>query len=286
MKYGVNILMMGCLSILGWSSFTLFAAVNDNVSKVNESSTASEKRIITLAPHLTELVFLLNEESHLVAVSDYSDYPVAASQLPSVASYTGLDFNAIIKARPTHILAWEGGNKPQDIAKLISLGFNVLSQRTTTLNEISQNITALGEFLDSPMAAIVSGQFDSMLEQLQQTYSDRQPQTVFYYSWSMPLMSIGAGAWGNEALKVCQLTHIFADVPIEYPQVALAEVLRAQPDYIINVSKEAIDSVNGFWSPHNAVLDAPLIQLNPDLIHRYTPRILPEIARLCAATAP
>jgi len=60
----------------------------------------NEKRIITLAPHLTELVFLLNEDSHLVAVSDYSDYPVAASQLPSVASYTGLDLAPLLKLAP------------------------------------------------------------------------------------------------------------------------------------------------------------------------------------------
>lgn len=246
----------------------------------------NEKRIITLAPHLTELVFLLNEDSHLVAVSDYSDYPVAASQLPSVASYTGLDFSAIIKARPTHILAWEGGNKPQDIAKLLSLGFNVLSQRTTTLNDISRNITELGNFLDASIASVVSRQFDRHLKQLKSTYHSRKPQSVFYYSWAMPLMSIGSGAWGNEVLEICQLTHIFADVPIEYPQVALARVLRAQPDYIINVSKEPIDTVQAFWTPHQSVLNAPLIQLNPDLIHRYTPRILPEIARLCAATVP
>lgn len=246
----------------------------------------NEKRIISLAPHLTELVFLLNEDRHLVAVSDYSDYPVAASHLPSVASYTGLDFNAIIKARPTHILAWEGGNKPQDIVKLLSLGFNVLSQRTATLNDISRNIIELGNFLDASIASAASKQFDRRLKQLKSTYQSREPQTVFYYSWAMPLMSIGAGAWGNEALEVCQLTHIFTDIPIEYPQVSLANVLRAQPDYIVNVSKEPIDTVQAFWAPHQSVLEAPLIQLNPDLIHRYTPRILPEIARLCAATVP
>lgn len=269
------IFILWCMSV----SCTTFA---QNTMQISDN----EKRIISLAPHLTELVFLLNEDSHLVAVSDYSDYPVTASKIPSVASYTGLDFKAIIKARPTHILAWEGGNKPQDIAKLLSLGFNVLSQRTATLNDISRNITELGHFLDASVASVISRQFDRHLKQLKNTYHSRKPQTVFYYSWAMPLMSIGAGAWGNEALEICRLTHIFADVPIEYPQVALASVLRAQPDYIINVSKEPIDTVQAFWTPHQPILDAPLIQLNPDLIHRYTPRILPEIARLCAATVP
>ena len=279
MKYEFSVLIRLLLLLCCYMPFAIFA---QNTLHGSEH----EKRIITLAPHLTELVFLLKQDSHLVAVSDYSDYPASARLLPSVASHTGLDFKAIIKARPTHILAWEGGNKPQDIAKLISLGFNVLSQRTSTLTDISQNIIELGTFLHSPMATIVSNQFDRMLTQIQNTYGTREHQTVFYYSWTMPLMSIGVSAWGNEILKICRLTHIFEQVPVEYPQVSLAEVLRIQPDYIINVSKEPLNSVEAFWFPHKKVLDVPLIQLNPDLIHRYTPRILPEIGRLCAVTEP
>lgn len=249
---------------------------------------ASNQRIITLAPHLTELVFLLEQESQLVAVSDYSDYPAAAQDFPSVASYTGLDFAAILALQPTHIIAWQGGNKPQDIAKLEALGLHVLSLHTLTLDDIAQNIIDLGEFLDMPEKAgtanAVAQSYRQDLQQLRQQYAQRDAQSVFYYSWATPLMSIGKGAWANQALAVCQLTQIFAHSEIAYPQVSLAHVLRQQPDYIINVAKELLASIEAFWAPHRHVIKAPIVQLNPDLLHRFTPRILTEIKRMCEAT--
>ena len=249
---------------------------------------ASNKRIITLAPHLTELVFLLEQDSQLVAVSDYSDYPAEAQDFPSVASYTGLDFAAILALQPTHIIAWQGGNKPQDIAKLEALGLHVLSLHTLTLDDIAQNIIDLGEFLDMPAKAVaanaVAQSYRHDLLQLRQQYAHRDVQSVFYYSWATPLMSIGKGAWANQALAVCQLTQLFAHSDIAYPQVSLAHVLRQQPDYIINVAKEPLASIEAFWAPHKHVMQAPIVQLNPDLLHRFTPRILTEIKRMCEAT--
>jgi vitamin B12 transport system substrate-binding protein len=268
----------------------------------NPAHSAKTMRIITLAPHLTELVFLLEQQSRLVAVSDYSDYPLAAQDFPSVASYTGLDFAAILALQPSHIIAWQGGNKPQDIAKLQALGLHVLSLQTETLDDIATNIIELGEFLGASAdaskarttarvgaslrasALAIATEYRQDLLQLQLHYAAREEQTVFYYSWAIPLMSIGKDAWANHALSLCRLKQIFAHSEIAYPQVSLSHVLRQQPDYIINVAKEPLSSIEDFWAPHRSVINAPIVQLNPDLLHRFTPRILPEIVRMCEAT--
>ena len=209
-----------------------------------------------------------------------------------MASYTGLDFAAILALQPTHIIAWHGGNKPQDIAKLEALGLHVLSLQTLTLDDIAKNIIDLGEFLDASTESstvltnslAIASKYSENLFQLKKKYADREEQSVFYYSWATPLMSIGKGAWANHALSLCQLKQIFAHSEIAYPQVSLSYVLRQQPDYIINVAKEPLSSIEDFWAPHRAVINAPIVQLNPDLLHRFTPRILAEIVRMCEAT--
>ncbi len=289
-----NFFMKCCIlsiSVSFGACFSIYAS-----SDANPAHSAKTNRIISLAPHLTELVFLLEQESKLVAVSDYSDYPAQAASYPSVASYTGLDFAAILALQPTHIIAWQGGNKSQDIAKLQALGLHVLSLQTRTLDDIAKNIIDLGEFLDasteSPNARTtararslaIASKFSQDLFQLKQQYADRKEQSVFYYSWATPLMSIGKGAWANHALSLCRLKQIFAHSEIAYPQVSLSHVLRQQPDYIINVAKEPLSSIEDFWAPHRGVINAPIVQLNPDLLHRFTPRILAEIVRMCEAT--
>lgn len=253
------------------------------------ATVTSNNRIITLAPHLTELVYLLEQDSNLVAVSDFSDYPKEAADFPSVASYTGLDFSTIIALQPTHILAWAGGNKPQDIAKLRDLGFSVLSIETASLTDIATNIHDIGEYLELALDANsitkrITTAYLSRVKALKTHYQSRPMQTVFYYSWASPLMSIGQDAWANQALSVCRLQSIFAASPIAYPQVSLAHVIRKNPQYIINVSQESRGSIEKFWAPHRGVLAAPLVQLNPDLLHRFTPRIINEIERMCEAT--
>lgn len=255
----------------------------------------STTRIITLAPHLTELVYLLQQDSHIVAVSDYSDYPADAARHPSVSSYTGVDFAAILTLKPTHVIAWEGGNKAQDIAKLHSLGLNVLSIPIHNLDDIGGALITLGQFLDQghtnndpnqpkQLGQSLAQAYVTQLHALRQQYRQRPQQSVFYYSWPTPLMSIGKGAWANNALGVCHLRHIFADSPVAYPQVALAQVLREQPNWLINVSKEPFEDIAQFWQPHRSVLAAPIVQLNPDLLHRFTPRILQEIKKMCTLT--
>ena len=106
---------------------------SENPESYTNASSEHRMRIVSLSPHLTEIVFALEKQKDLVAVSDYSDFPYSqgcidkscTNQVPSVASYQGADIAAIVRLKPTIILAWEGGNKAQDIARLEQLGFTV-----------------------------------------------------------------------------------------------------------------------------------------------------------------
>ncbi len=247
----------------------------------------AKERIVSLAPHLTEWVYSLKQEQALVAVSAYSNYPTAAQQLPRVADYRGADLSAIAALSPTLILAWEGGNRPQDIARLRSLGYNVFSSRIEQPQDIASEIERLAVILDSKKRAKqLTTPFRQQLQQLNTTFRRSSLVPVFYYSWQLPLMSIGEDAWPNRLLQVCGATTIFADSPTAYPQVSLQQVIRRQPAVLIAASNDDVKQHQSFWEPHRGILDAPLIMVNPDITSRFTLRLTKELSSLCTKLAP
>lgn len=248
--------------------------------------TLATQRIVALSPHLTEWVFSLDKGENLVAVSEFSDYPKAAQHLPRVADYNGADIAAIMRLQPDIILAWQGGNKPQDIARLKSLGFTVFTSQPVKPDDIATELTALGALLNaSGKAATLASTFTRQLTDLRSRYHVDTPRSALYYMWTQPIMTIGEHAWANQLLNVCGAQTLFADAPNDYPQVSMQEVLRRQPQLLISASHASSEELNAFWAPHRALLNAPLIVVDPDITSRFTLRLLPALEDMCQQIA-
>jgi vitamin B12 transport system substrate-binding protein len=242
----------------------------------------AQQRIISLAPHTTELIFALGAGDRLLAVSDYSNFPVQASQLPSVASHNGLDFEKILRLQPDLIVAWQGGNKPQDLARLASLGFTLFYSHPQSPEDISDELRRLGKVLDRESAAEVLAQaFTDELTKIKSTYYLDKKIPVFYYMWSTPLMTIGSNAWVNELLNICGAQNIFNDAPTSYPEVSVEQVIRRQPNKIIAAMNIPLADASTFWQAKREFLVAPLVMVNPDRLHRFTPRLINGLKQLC-----
>lgn len=243
---------------------------------------AKPQRIISLAPHTTEMVYALNAGSRLIAVSDYSDYPSDAKQLPSVASYNGVDFEKILTLEPDLIIAWKGGNKPQDLNKLESLGLSIFYSNPQTPEDVGAELEALGELLgNQQQAGKVSHAYLTGLASLRTQYRRDELTPVFYYMWPQPLMSIGKGAWANQLLNLCGARSIFDDVSVDYPEVNLQDVINRRPQILIAAMKTNLQDAQGYWNKFNEVLSAKLLVVNPDRLHRFTPRLLDGLQDLC-----
>ncbi|TKB03179.1 cobalamin-binding protein [Alteromonas portus] len=242
----------------------------------------SELKIVSLAPHLTEWVFSLGLGSNLVGVSDYSDYPEAAKSIERVADFQGADIAAIVALEPDLILAWEGGNKPQDIHKLASMGLRVFKSKVEKISDIASEIKRLGALTNTQKQATqLTNDFLDDLNALKREYDSRPLKPVFYYSWTAPLMTIGPNAWGNKLLNICGAQTLFSDSPVDYPQVSIKEVLIRQPHALIAASKSSHQELDIFWREHRNFLDAPLVVVNPDVTSRFSLRLINELKSLC-----
>ena len=238
--------------------------------------------VVTLAPHLTEWVYLLKAEGNLMGVSAHSDYPADAKSKPVIADYQGADIAAILALRPDVVLAWRGGNKPQDIARLRSLDIAVFESSVSRPEDIATEIKKLGGVLGrESLANRIADSFNARLSQLRQQYQrDRQVSVLYYFS-TAPLMTVGKHTWPNEVLNVCGAETIFNDSPADYPQVNVQEVLRRQPEILVAAQQSPKDHLEVFWSAHRAVLSAPLLVVDPDVFSRFTPRLLNKLSGLC-----
>ncbi|WP_026375904.1 cobalamin-binding protein [Aestuariibacter salexigens] len=246
------------------------------------SSIASAQRIVSLAPHTTEWLFQLGLGEQVVGVSAYSDYPAEAAQLPIVADANGVNFEQLIRLQPDIVVAWQGGNKPQDLARITQLGFTVFSSNPQKPEDIGLELIELGQILGTESQAITIAQtLNDNLSSVTKRYAQLPPSRIFYYLWSTPLMSIGPDAWASHILHFCNAAQIFSDAEVDYPQVSVEQVVRRQPDVIIAASHQPAAQHQQFWSRWQDLLDVPLITVNPDLLHRFTPRIVEGIEQLC-----
>lgn len=254
------------------------ASTSTSISSPNPA----ELKIISLAPHLTEWAFSLGLGPNLVGVSAYSDYPEAAKNIQRVADFQGADIAAIVALEPDLILAWDGGNKPQDIHKLSSMGLNVFSSKVENITDIASEIKRLGALTSTQKKATqLSNDFLTDLNTLKNKYDGRPLKPVFYYSWTAPLMTIGPNAWGNKLLSICGAQTLFPDSPVDYPQVSIRDVLVRQPHALIAASKNSYQELDVFWREHRNFLDAPLVIVDPDVTSRFSLRLINELKSLC-----
>lgn len=249
---------------------------------VSPSLLGAPQKLVSLAPHTTELVFALGHGDNLLAVSDFSDYPQKAQSLPRVASHNGVDFEAVMRLQPDLILAWPGGNKPQDLARLRALGFTLFTSSPQAPQDIATDILRLGQALGAEKTAEpLAAQYMLALEDLVNRYQTPTPTWVFYYLWQQPIMTVGKGAWANHLLKICGARNVLEDLPVQYPTVSLEQVLSAKPAILIGALHDSEENQTLFWQQRLPQLKAPVKIVNPDLLHRFTPRLIEGVESLC-----
>ncbi len=246
------------------------------------------RRIVSLAPHVTEMLFAAGAGAHVVGAVQYSDYPEAAQRIPRVGGYTSLDLEAIVALRPDLIVTWKSGNPAPQVEKLRDLGFAVYVTEPRRIEDVPRDVESLGQLAGTVAdARKAAGTFRARHESLRRRYSGRPPVDVFYQIWDRPLMTVNDEHLISDVLRLCGGRNVFASLPVLAPKVDVEAVLAADPEAIVasgmgEARPEWLDTWRR-WPQLRAVRHNDLFFIPPDLIQRHTPRILDGAERLCAA---
>ena len=243
------------------------------------------RRIVSLAPHLTELAFAAGAGDRLVGVVRDSDFPPQARTIPQIGDAAGADFERIIALQPDLVLAWGSGNRISVVERLRQLGFPVLVLEPRRLEDIPRHLRMLGALAGTNAQAETSARaFSDRSRKLRATYQRGSPVDVMFELWHRPIMTINDDHMIGDVLRMCGARNVFADLPQLATEVSLEQVLVRDPDAIV-VGSEAAGAGMADWKDYpylKAVKRRRVYTVSADLITRQTPRILDAAEQICA----
>ena len=247
--------------------------------------TQEAQRIVSIAPHITELLFNIGAGTRVVGTVNRSDYPPAASAVARVGDNGRLDMERIVSLKPDVVVAWGGGNPPKDLERLRQLGLSVFVISPHRLDDVARHLELMGDITGmKDQAQRAAGDYRRQLATLRAGYAGRTPVTVFYQVWQTPLMTIGGEQIISEVIALCGGQNIFAELPTLAPTVSIEAVLAKDPEMIITASEQPAAQVLANWRSWpqlRAVRHRQLATISGDYMARATPMILRGVQRLC-----
>lgn len=242
------------------------------------------QRIISLSPDLTEILFAIRADSHVVGVIHGSDFPAEAKTLTQVGNYAGLDLERIIALHPDLIVSW-GSNFAKQLEVLRNLNIPIYIVVPHHLEDVARTMQHLGELSGTqPTANPIAQQFLAEIKKLRETYSKQKHLKVFYQIGAYSLLSINHDSWINEAIRVCGGENVFAKAQILVPEVSWEAVVAANPEVVLNAEQNNTwQEAWQKWPMVRAVQAHALITLQPDWIERAGPRLALGVRQICQA---
>jgi iron complex transport system substrate-binding protein len=279
-------LLLAALCALSLGSQAAPLRVNDDDGRPIELAQPA-RRIISLAPHTTELLYAIGAGDRIVATVNYADYPEAAKKLPRVGDAHLLDLERIAALKPDLIVVWMHGSAAQQIERLRALGLPVFHSESHRLEDIADGMRRLGVLTGTTTSAqAAASAYERELAALKQQYGGRKPVRVFYQVWHEPLLSLNDRHLISDAIRLCGGLNVFGTQGAMVPTVSVEAVLAAKPDLVATTQRMGTQSEDGLDRWRSLKHFEPgakgrFVILDSDLISRQTPRILQGTRTLC-----
>ncbi len=242
------------------------------------------KRIISLAPHITELLFSAGAGKYIVGAVNYSDYPEAAKKIARVGSYNQINIETIIALNPDLIVAWESGNSMHIIEKLKKLGFAVFVNEPRNLMDLPDVVKRLSLMAGTNAEKSITV-YLKKYNALKKEYSQKKPVSLFYQYWNNPLMTINGKHIISDVMRLCGAKNIFNNLKVLAPAVTVEAVVASKVEVIIvgGLQQQHRQWLNDWrkWQNLPAVKNNHLYNINPDILQRHTMRLIDGAKALC-----
>ena len=251
------------------------------------------RRIVSLAPSLTETIYALGLQDLLVGDTDYCDYPAEAQKKTKVGGAINPSIEEIASLHPDLVLVTKSLNRLETVRSLEGLGIASYATDPHTVEEIISSSQRLAEVLGSADAGVsVAADLQQRLARLQQRLDNVAPRRVLFVVWTEPLISIGKETFIADALRRAGAVSI-VDSSQSWPQVNLEEVVRLQPEYLVFANSHSETAARDFemlttlpgWRILEAVRNRHFAIIS-DAVNRPAPRIVSAIEELARQLHP
>lgn len=248
-------------------------------------------RLVALTPSATEVVAALGAAAQLVGVDEYSTYPPEVEKLPKVGSFLTPNLEAIVALRPTYVIiddihgAAAGALRDVKIAT-IPCAMHALPDVRRALADVGARLGRAAE------AARVVAEIDAALDTARAQRPAKRPRVLAILDRGAGtvggLVAVGPGTWVDELLAVVGADNVLSSSGVRYPKISLEEILRTQPEVILDLSYAA-RGADGLapWQDVAvpAVASRRVVALTEPYLIAPSPRVAQALATLAAAIA-
>jgi len=251
------------------------------------------KRIISLAPNITETLFALGLAKEIVGVTVFSDYPESAMSKPKVGSFINISLEKVVSLSPDLIIGTADGNKKETVEQLGEMGFPVYVTNPCSLKEIFETILNIGRITGrGKRAKEVVCDLQQRINAVVSLTKNLKRPGVFFQIGINPVVTVGWNTLQNKLIELAGGLNVTGDVMIKYPRCSIEEVIVRKPDIIIVSSMkrgEYFPRVRDGWRKWEnipAVENDRIYIIESDLIDHSSPRIVDGLEKLARIIHP
>ena len=297
-------LTIGCLLLAGARVEPLHAMPPDNTTGPASREVTDEtgrsvripqpvRRIVSLAPSVTETLFALGLGDRIVGDTDFCDYPPEAKQKRRIGGPVDPNIEVIAALHPDLVVGARSINRLASVHSLEQLGIPVYGTDPRSVEQVLTSTERLGELLGAGDAGrSLLTNLRARLSQIDRSLAGLPPQTVMMVVWLDPLISVGRNTFLEDALRRAG-AHSIIDTQQSWPNINLEEVIRLQPKYLIfssddpqQVQRQLAELQNRpAWRQLDAVRNRRFIVVSEAISHP-SPRLVDGIEQLAAALYP
>jgi iron complex transport system substrate-binding protein len=296
-------LAIGCL-LAGVCVESLQAMPRDNTTEPASREVTDEtgrsvripqpvRRIVSLAPSVTETLFALGLGDRIVGDTDFCDYPPEAKRKTRIGGPVDPNIEVIAALHPDLVVGARSINRLASVHSLEQLGIPVYGTDPRSVDEVLTSTERLGELLGAGDAGrSLLANLRARLSQIDRRLKGLPPQTVMMVVWLDPLISVGRNTFLEDALRRAG-AHSIIDTQQSWPNINLEEVIRLQPKYLIFSSDDPQQVQRQLaelqdrpaWRQLDAVRNRRFIVVSEAISHP-SPRLIDGIEQLAAALYP
>jgi len=251
------------------------------------------RRIVSLAPSLTETVYALGLQDRLVGDTDYCDYPADAAKKHKVGGAINPNMEEVVALKPDLVLVVKSLNKLETVHALEQLGIPVYSTDPHTVKDVLNSLRKLSGVLGAEDVGVALDQkLETRLASVRAKTNSVPAKQVLFVVWTEPLMSVGRRTFIADVLEYSGATSV-VDSKQDWPQFSLEEAVRLQPEFLVFASShsEAVKNdvetlaLKPGWSMMEAIKQRKIAVVS-DAINRPGPRIVDAVEELARQLHP
>lgn len=287
--------------ILALCSFIIYSCRGNNQQASNGLSIVDDlgnkfifdktpERIITLAPNLTEMIYSLNLQDHLVGNTLYCNYPEEAVNIEKVGDLLTFNFERIVTLKPDLIFITVEGNTKETYDKFRELGLKIFVSNPRNYNGIKKTYSDIGKIFGiEPKVNNELARWDSIITSISSSTQKNKILSGAMLIEINPIMIAGKSTFFNEFFDICGLKNIAEDSPLNYPVFSREELLNRNPDFIffptaLDDKLERVVKAYPEWENLKSVQQGNFYLIDRDLFARPGPRFVEAVQYLYKLT--